>query len=73
MVKAIIDIEEETNRILNIIKAKYGLKDKSSAIDKICQEYAEEILESGMKPEGGKGKGLNNNNSKEKIKVHYVG
>ena len=73
MVKAIIDIEEETNRILNIIKAKYGLKDKSSAIDKIRQEYAEEILESGMKPEKKKGNNLNNNTSKEKIKVHYVG
>jgi len=29
MVQAIIDINERTNRILNILKAKYGLKDKS--------------------------------------------
>ncbi len=38
MVKAVIDIKEESNRVLNIIKAKYGLKDKSSAIDKLIEE-----------------------------------
>ena len=65
MVKAIIDIKQETNRILNIIKAKYGLKDKSSAIDKICEEYSEEILEESMQPKGKKDKGLNNKNNKD--------
>jgi hypothetical protein len=34
MVQAIINIEENTNRILNILKAKYGLKDKNQAIDR---------------------------------------
>ena len=33
MVKAIVTIDERTNRILNIVKAKYGLKDKSQAIN----------------------------------------
>jgi len=51
MVKAIINIDEHTNRILNIIKAKYGLKDKSSAIDLMAIQYEEEILEPELKPE----------------------
>ena len=40
MVKAIISINEETNRILNIIKAKNGLKTKSQAIESLAQEYS---------------------------------
>ncbi len=51
MVQAIINIEEHTNRILNIIKAKYGLKDKSSAIDLMATQYEEKILEPELKPE----------------------
>jgi hypothetical protein len=51
MVQAIINIEEHTNRILNIIKAKYGLKDKSAAIDFMATQYEEEILEPELKPE----------------------
>ncbi|NHI95060.1 MAG: DUF2683 domain-containing protein [Candidatus Lokiarchaeota archaeon] len=51
MVQAIINIEEHTNRILNIIKAKYGLKDKSAAIDLMATQYEEEILEPELKPE----------------------
>jgi len=50
MVKAIIDIKEETNKILNIIKAKYGLKDKSQAIDKMAEEYEEQVLEVELRP-----------------------
>jgi len=51
MVKAIININESTNRLLNILKAKYGLKDKSEAIDKMAQQYEEEILEPELRPE----------------------
>jgi len=51
MVQAIININEHTNRILNIIKAKYGLKDKSTAIDLMATQYEEEILEPELKPE----------------------
>jgi len=38
-------------RILNIIKAKYGLKDKSAAINQMAIEYEKEILEPELKPE----------------------
>ena len=51
MVQAIINIDERTNRILNIIKAKYGLKDKSAAINRMAIEYEKEILEPELKPD----------------------
>lgn len=47
MVQAIINIKENTNRVLNILKAKYGLNDKSQAIDLMAKEYEQEILEIG--------------------------
>ena len=50
MVKAIIDISDEANRLLNILKAKYGLKDKSEAINILAEEYEEEILEPELRP-----------------------
>ncbi len=51
MVQAMIDIENQTNRVLNIVKAKFGLKDKSEAIDMIAQQYEQEILEPELRPE----------------------
>jgi hypothetical protein len=51
MVQAIINIKENTNRILNILKAKYGLRDKSQAIDIMAKEYEQEILEPELRPE----------------------
>ncbi len=51
MVQAIIDIEEHTNQILNIVKAKFGLKDKSQAIDMMAEQYEEEVLEPGLRGE----------------------
>lgn len=51
MVQAMISIQENTNRVLNIIKAKYGLKDKSQAIDLVVSEYEKNILEPELKPE----------------------
>lgn len=51
MVQAIININERANRIANIIKAKYGLKDKSQAIERALEEYEEKILEPELKPD----------------------
>ncbi len=51
MVQAIIDISERSNRVLNMVKAKHGLKDKSAAIDLMAREYEEEILEPELRPE----------------------
>ncbi|MBU0894250.1 MAG: DUF2683 family protein [Nanoarchaeota archaeon] len=51
MVKAIVEINNEANRILNIVKAKENLKDKSEAINLILSSYGKEILEEELKPE----------------------
>ena len=51
MVQAVINIPEETNRILNIVKAKFGLKDKSQAIKTIVDTYENNFLEPELRPE----------------------
>ncbi len=45
MVKAIVDISESANRVLNIIKAKENLTNKSDAINLIVSIYGKEMLE----------------------------
>ena len=51
MVQAIINIDDHTNRVLNIVKAKFGLKDKSQAIEMMAAKYEETILEPELRPE----------------------
>ena len=51
MVQAIIEISEHANRIISIVKAKYGLKNKSEAINLMAEQYEEEILELNLRPE----------------------
>ena len=51
MVQAVINIEENTNRVLNIVKAKFGLRDKSEAINLVVTEYEESVLEPQLRPE----------------------
>lgn len=50
MVKAIIDIDDRTNQVLNIVKAQYGLKDKSEAIETVVQLFEEGVLEPELRP-----------------------
>jgi hypothetical protein len=51
MVKAIVNINERANRVLNIVKAKHGLKTKSDAINKVVSEYGISLLEPELRPE----------------------
>jgi hypothetical protein len=51
MVKAIVEINDEANRILNIVKAKENLKDKSDAINLVLSIYGKEMLEPEFRPE----------------------
>ncbi|TET90752.1 MAG: DUF2683 domain-containing protein [Methanomassiliicoccales archaeon] len=51
MVKAMIDIDKRTNRVLSIVKAQYGLKDKSKAIEKVVHIYEEEMMEPELRPD----------------------
>ncbi len=51
MVKAIVNIDEKANRVINIVKAKENLKDKSDAINLIIEAYGKEMLEPELRPE----------------------
>ena len=51
MVQAIINIDEQSNRVLNMIKAKFDLKNKSEAINVMAKQYEESILEPELRPE----------------------
>lgn len=51
MVNALVNIGENTNRVLNMIKAKYGLKNKSEAIEFVVSEFVEYENEPELKPE----------------------
>lgn len=50
MVQAILNLNEHTNKILNIVKAKYDWNDRSSAIDLMGMQYKAEILDPELKP-----------------------
>lgn len=51
MVQALIKLNDNINRVLNIVKAKYGLKDKSEAIEFIVNKYIEFENEPELRPE----------------------
>ena len=51
MVQSIIDLKEHEDRILNIVKAKYGLKNKSQAVAMTAKIYEENFLEPELRPE----------------------
>ena len=51
MVQAIISLNEREDRILNIVKGKYGLKNKSEAVSLIIDKFEEELLEPELRPE----------------------
>jgi len=51
MVQAMIEISDEANHILNIIKARYNLKTKSEAIAKVVIECGANIIEPELRPE----------------------
>jgi hypothetical protein len=51
MVQSIIDLGENEDRILNIVKAKFGLKNKSQAVAMVTKVYGESFLEFELRPE----------------------
>jgi len=51
MVNALIKLDENTNRVLNIVKAKYGFNDKGEAIEFVVERYIETEEEPELKPE----------------------
>ncbi len=51
LVKAIVDIQNKTNMVLNIVKAKHGFSTKSETIDFVVNRYEEDLLEPELRPE----------------------
>jgi len=51
MVQAIVSLGENEARVINIIKGKFGLKNKSEAINLIIEKYEESFLEPELRPE----------------------
>jgi hypothetical protein len=51
MAQAIINIGDREDRILNIVKGKFGIKNKSDAINFVIGKYEEELLEPHLRPE----------------------
>jgi len=51
MTKALIDIPNEVNQTLQIIKAQFGLKNKVEAITLAVQTYKEQFMEPQLRPE----------------------
>lgn len=51
MVQALVEIDENTNRVLSVVKAKYQLKDKGKAIEFVVSKYIEEENEPELRPE----------------------
>ncbi len=51
MVQALVNISDRANRVLNVVKAKYGLRTKSEAVERLAEEYERELLEPELRPE----------------------
>ncbi len=51
MVQAVVDLGEYEDRVLTIVKGKFGFKNKSDAVNFIIDRYEEEFLEPELKPE----------------------
>lgn len=51
MISARVELDDYSNRVLGIIKIKFGLKDKSEALNKFIELYGEEIMEKGASEE----------------------
>jgi hypothetical protein len=45
------NVSEYTNRVLGVIKEKYGLRDKSEALDKFAEMFGSEFVELEIKEE----------------------
>lgn len=51
MVQNIINLNEHEDRVLNVVKGKYGLKNKSEAVGLVIVKFEEEFLEPELRPE----------------------
>lgn len=45
MISARVELNDYANRVLGVIKMKFGLRDKSEALNKFIEIYGEEVIE----------------------------
>jgi len=45
MISARVELDEYSNRVIGVIKAKFGLNDKSDALNKFIEIYGDEVIE----------------------------
>ena len=51
MAQAIVKLGEFEDRVLTIVKGKFGLKNKSDAVNFVIDRYEKELLEPQLRPE----------------------
>jgi len=51
MPRTVVELSDHANRVVNVVKAKEGLRGKSDAIERIVEEYEEKILDPNLRPE----------------------
>ncbi len=51
MPKSVVDLSEHANRIVNVVKARDGLRGKNEALEVIVAAYEERILDPTLRPE----------------------
>lgn len=51
MVQALVELGEKEDRVITIVKGKYGLKNKSEAMNLIIDEFEQRCLEPELRPE----------------------
>jgi len=44
-----VKVKDYTNRVVGVVKEKYGLKDKAEALDKFAELYGEEFVDCEVK------------------------
>jgi len=51
MPRAVVDLSEHANQVVNVVKARDGLRGKSKALEAIIAAYEESILDPALCPE----------------------
>lgn len=51
MPRAVVELSEHANRVVNVVKARDGLRGKSEALEAIVAAYEEAVLDPSLRPE----------------------
>ncbi|HZY69588.1 MAG TPA: hypothetical protein VFF67_01230 [Thermoplasmata archaeon] len=51
MPRAVVELSEHANRVVNVVKARDGLRGKSEALEAIVAAYEESVLDPSLRPQ----------------------